>query len=100
MALPTPPEPPAVPGLTDAVGQPLSRVPVRTREGQVTLSAWRLEVTAVEGPGGIVRLDAAGAPVFRGDGVFLGWEQARLAEAYQRLLPATETDTFELMQLG
>jgi hypothetical protein len=66
----------------------------------VTLSAWRLEVSAVEGRGGIVRLDAQGGAVFRGDGLFLGWDQPRLAEAYRQLLPPTEVDTFQTQQLG
>jgi hypothetical protein len=96
----SPPEKPAVAGLTNPEGQPVSRVPVRTREGRVTTSAWHLEVTAAEGRGGIVRVDAPGGALFRGDGVFLGWEQARLAEAYARLVPEGEVDTFQTQQLG
>ena len=94
------PEQPTVAGVTNPQASPLQRVPVRTREGRVTTSAWRLEVAAAEGRGGIVRVEGPSGTHFRGDGLFLGWEPQRLAEAYARLLPTTEADTFETQQLG
>jgi len=100
MVAPASPPKPAVAGVTNPKATPLSRVPVRTREGQVTTSAWRLEVAAAEGTGGIVRVDAPGGIHFRGDGLFLGWEAGRLAEAYARLRPESEVDTFVTQQLG
>ncbi len=90
-----------VPGLTHARGVALERFPIRTREGSSTRSAWRLSVEAGEGQGSITLVDAvAGTPLYRGDGVFLGWAQERMAAAYTALLPKPETETFETQQLG
>ncbi len=94
------PAKPAVAGVTGPTAAPLARVPVRTREGQVTTSAWRLEVAAAEGKGGIVRVEGPAGTHFRGDGLFLGWAPERLAEAYQRLKPPAEDESFETLQLG
>ncbi len=92
-------------GLTAIEVRPVDRVLVRRRESQVTTSAWRLEVTCDQGAGGIVRVEVATETgeqsVYRGDGVFLGWSQERLAEAYDSLSRPTDTGpTFELLQLG
>src|SRR5688500_15303898 len=92
-------------GLTAIEVRPVERVLVRRRESQVTTSAWRLEVTCDQGAGGIVRVGVATAtgeqPVYRGDGVFLGWSQERLAEAYDSLSRPTDTGpSFDLLQLG
>ena len=92
-------------GLTGIEVRPVERVLVRRRESQVTTSAWRVEVTCDQGAGGIVRVEVATAtgeqPVYRGDGVFLGWSQERLAEAYDSLSRPTDTGpAFELLQLG
>jgi len=37
---------------------------------------------------------------YRGEGVFLGWRQERMAAAYLALLPKPEDDHFEMQQLG
>jgi hypothetical protein len=90
-------------GLTGVVAEPLERVPVRRRESGVTASAWRLKVVSDQGGGSIVLVELSEqSSGFRGDGIFLGWSQARLAEAYQELtqeLGAGDSD-FELLQLG
>ena len=93
------PEP--VPGLTRARAASLERFPVRTRESSVTLSAWRLSVEFAEGPGAIVLAEVSPEEgVFRGEGIFLGWPQERLAQAYTALRPEADRDGFELQQLG
>jgi hypothetical protein len=61
----------------------MERVPVRTRESRVTLSAWRAQL---EG-GAIVLVEIAGRSVYRGEGAFLGATQERLAEAWQAAIP-------------
>jgi hypothetical protein len=90
-------------GLTGLVARPLERVMVRCRASAVTGSAWRLEVASNEGVGGIVLVDVSrDESCFRGDGVFLGWSQAELTQAYSVLtepLRALDSD-LELLQLG
>ena len=77
------------------------RVPIRNREVAVILSAWRLFLLADEGEGMITRMDSADAPpLYRGDGVCLGWPQERLATAYAALLPGDDAPPSEFMQLG
>jgi hypothetical protein len=79
----------------------LERLPIRTRESAMTLSAWCLSVSADEGDGSIARLEgAASAPLFRGQGIFLGWDQARLAAAWEALVPRDDSPAFETQQLG
>lgn len=90
-------------GLTNIETRPLERVLICQRESPVTTSAWRLELTCDQGTGGIVRLEtAAGQTVYRGDGLFLGWSQERLAEVYDTLTRPTGGggSDIELMQLG
>jgi hypothetical protein len=90
-------------GLTGLVVNPLERVPVRRRESGVTTSAWRMDVTCQQGRGGIVFVDGPEpGPYFRGEGIFLGWPQDRLAEAYKTLSKfiAQSDSSFELLQLG
>jgi len=90
-----------VAGLRDPQAQGLERVPVRTREASVTLSGWRLSVLAEQGSGAIVMIETGSEePRFRGDGIFLGWSQIRLAEAYHALLPAPEESASDSPQLG
>lgn len=90
-----------VPGVTNARALSLDRFPIRTRESSVTLSAWRLCVACDEGDGAIVRLDApSGEALHRGEGVFLGWSEQRLASAYNALRPVPEESGFELQQMG
>src|SRR5262249_13556230 len=76
-------------GLKGVVAEPLDRVPVRRRESSVTASAWRLKVISDQGEGSIVLIEVTEQiSCFRGDGIFLGWSQARLAEAYNELTQA------------
>jgi hypothetical protein len=79
----------------------LERVPVRERGGSLTRSAWRIAVTANEGSGTIVRLEAAdGAVHFRGDGLFLGWGAEEMGAAWEALARSDAAPDPELMQLG
>ena len=79
----------------------LERVPVRERGGSLTRSAWRIAVTADEGAGTIIRLEAAdGAVHFRGDGLFLGWSAEEMGAAWEALAHSDAAPDPELMQLG
>lgn len=90
-----------VPGVTNAGTGSLERFAIRTRESTVDLSAWRLCVVCDEGEGAIVRVDASAEEhFFRGEGVFLGWSQDRLASAYDVLRPVPDESGFELQQMG
>ena len=96
-----PDSPELVPGLTNPRGLSLDRFPVRTREGSTTRSAWRLLVSSAEGEGSIVFVEASPAETFyRGDGIFLGWPQERMAAAYRALRPEPEYDGFQMQQMG
>lgn len=91
----------AVPGATNARMLSLERFPIRTREGTATFSGWRLCVACEEGEGAIVRVDASASERFhRGEGVFLGWSEDRLAAAYDLLRPVSVEPGFEIHQLG
>jgi hypothetical protein len=90
-----------VPGLKDPRARGLERIPIRTREASMTLSAWRLGVVSEEGSGAIVAVEAAsGETLYRGEGIFLGWTQDRLIAAYRALLPAPEVSAPDSPQLG
>jgi hypothetical protein len=97
----TAPSPTRIAGLTEPVVAPLERVPIRTRESGVTLSAWKLAASAAEGAGTLVRVESGAANHYRGDGWFLGWTQEALASAWVALLPpAPPAETFHTQQLG
>jgi len=84
--------------LTNAVVRSMERVPIRTRESNVTRSAWRMEVQCDEGSGAITFVDDA---FYRGEGLFLGWPQDELAAAYAGAQKHDDGEPpFELMQLG
>jgi hypothetical protein len=87
-------------GLTEPRRLALERAPIRTRESSVTRAGWRLEAEAGEGRGTITLVEADDRAWHRGDGIFLGWPQERLAAAYRALLPEDDGDRFELMQMG
>ena len=90
-----------VPGLTHPRTLSVDRFLIRMRGGSVTQSAWRLSVTADQGQGTIIYVDASPEETFyRGDGVFLGWPQDRLAAAYKALQPEPDEPPFEMHQLG
>ncbi len=90
--MPTPTEPKAVPGLEGATASAPERVPARTREGRVTLAAWRMAVSTPNGPGAIVLVETNVGAVFRGEGIFLGWAQDTLDAAYRALVPKAPSD--------
>jgi hypothetical protein len=90
-----------VPGLTNARALSLDRIPIRTREGGVTLSGWRLSAGSDQGEGAIVLVEAGpGETRYRGEGVFLGWTAEQLRGAYEALRPRTDESRFETQQLG
>ena len=87
--------------LKQMVAQPLERVNVRSRGSQVTRSAWRLEASSPLGSGAIVLLElSAEESLYRGEGIFLGWPQQKLARAYEALAPRSVESDPELPQLG
>ncbi len=81
----------------------VERIAVRSREAMHTVSAWVLKVETAAGPGTIVCVEPSpGETHWRGDGVFLGWNAARLAAAWQALRarePVPEAGP-DLPQLG
>ncbi len=90
-----------VAGLTNPQGLALERFLIRTRGGSSTQSAWRLVVACGEGQGAIILVEVSPQETFyRGEGIFLGWPQDRLAAAYEALRPKSEEPDFELHQLG
>jgi hypothetical protein len=98
--MPAPENANEIAGLSGVSAQPLARVPIRTRSTSVTVSAWRLDVTSDQGPGTIVLVEPPNAGAhYRGDGIFLGWAQERLAEVYLALR-AREEGGLDLPQLG
>lgn len=88
-----------VEGLTNAVVRSLERTPIRTRESNVTRSAWRMEVECDSGTGTITLLDEG---LHRGDGLFLGWPRERLAATYEALVAGDQDDSPapDTLQLG
>jgi hypothetical protein len=79
----------------------LERVPVRERGGSQTRSAWRVVITAREGSGTIVRIEAEGHAVhYRGDGIFLGSSPEEMAAAWEALARSDAPPEPESMQLG
>lgn len=87
-------------GLHEVEVGPLERVPVRARDSQMTVSAWRVLVDSDSGSGAIVLLELSpGEHYYRGDGVFLGWPQEQLESAYRALLPE-QSEEAPTLQLG
>lgn len=79
----------------------IERLPVRERGAAFTAAAWSIAVSADEGAGRIVRLDAAdGAVHFRGDGHFLGWSREEMESAWAALSHSDAPAEPELPQLG
>ena len=90
-----------VPGLTTPRALSLVRFPIRTRASAWTQSGWRLLVASEQGEGAIVFIEVTlDETLYRGDGIFLGWTQERLAAVYKTLLPKPEADGFEMQQMG
>ena len=96
----TAPTPQRIAGLTGPAVVPLERVAIRLRESSVTLSAWRMAVSAPEGAGTLVRVETPGGALFRGEGWFLGWTQEAMSSAWSELLPPAPSDVMDLPQLG
>lgn len=80
----------------EPVKRSLERIPIRVREGSATISAWRMTIDTPAGSGAIVLADN----FYRGDGVFFGWPQEKLAAEYQRLNTPPDEPKFEFQQLG
>jgi len=94
-------EPQELEELKQIVAQPLERVNVRSRGSLITRSAWRLEASSPAGSGAIVLLElSAEESFYRGEGIFLGWPQQKLARAYEALAPKSAEPDPELPQLG
>lgn len=88
-------------GLHEVAIGPLERVPVRARDSHVTVSAWRVLVDSENGSGAIVLLElSSGEHYYRGEGVFLGWPQEKLASTYRALLPEQPEAETQTLQLG
>ena len=88
-------------GLVNPRTVSLERFPVRTRDSALTCSAWRLQVETDKGSGALVLIEYSPENAFyRGEGVFLGWTQERMAAAYKTFVPDPEPDGFEIPQLG
>ena len=87
--------------LTNPRGLGLGRSVIRLRERAVSLGAWKLMLAADEGAGAITLVEPAGeGPLYRGEGVCLGWSQEHLASAYAALRPREDEAQLELPQLG
>ena len=70
-----------------------ARVPIRARESQSTLAAWRVELTLREGAAALVHVDLGGGRSWhRGEGALLGASQERLAALWAESLPVTDSD--------
>ncbi|HEY8131180.1 MAG TPA: DinB family protein [Thermoanaerobaculia bacterium] len=77
----------------------LERAPVRVREIGTTVSAWQMIIDSDRGSGTITLVDVSGQPVYRGEGIFVGWSQEKLRTEYQRLNKPPD-EPFDLQQLG
>ena len=75
----------------------LERVDVRTRDSEITRSAWRALVDSSEGSGSVTLLDSG---FYRGDGIFLGLTQEQLIAEYARLNPHSDEPAVDFLQLG
>lgn len=91
------PAPERAPQVAQVEVRSRDRVAVRTRESNVTLSAWRVELAAPRGA--IVMLEIGDRSVFRGEGTLLGWTQERLAETWRAALPPEDPPP-DMPQLG
>ncbi len=87
-------------GLTGLSADPPVRVPVRTRSTRVTQSAWRLPIRCDQGQGAILLVESGAESFRRGEGIFLGWTQEKLASLYDALLPKTSEAPPDPLQLG
>jgi hypothetical protein len=90
-------------GFTGLVASSLERVPVHPAHGEATPSAWRMEIKCDQGAGSIVREDSSADPShFRGDGLFVGWCEARLAELFATLVEirGANQPSIEFLQPG
>jgi len=87
-------------GLTKLRARPPERAPIRTRESGVTQSAWRIAVECDQGTGAVVRAEVGTQQAYRGDGIFLGWPQDKLAAVYAALVAQRDEPPFDLPQLG
>jgi hypothetical protein len=89
-----------IPGIGAVTADPPVREPIRVRGMTVTISAWRIAASSAQGPGSLVLAEHAGKSWYRGDGIFLGWPQERLAATWKALLPPSEPPNHDFPQLG
>lgn len=75
--------------------QSRERIPIRTREGGVTLSAWRVVLDR----SAIVLVEIGNRAFYRGEGELIGATQETLAALWQAALPPDEPPQ-DLPQLG
>ena len=88
-------------GLTNPAFRSLERGAVRMRESGVTHAGWRMEVDSDQGEGAITLIELPdGFSVYRGGGVFLGWEQEPLATLYHSLRKVPDEPDLVFNQLG
>lgn len=87
-------------GLTGLSADPPERVPVRTRSSGVTQSAWRLRVRCDQGVGAVLLIESGAESFRRGEGLFLGWTQDKLASVYEELRPKPSDASQDPLQLG
>lgn len=80
-----------------AMRRSLERVTVRTRDHNITQSAWRASVDSSRGSGSITLIDSG---FYRGDGIFLGLGQEELMAEYARLNPPSNEPSIDFPQLG
>ena len=75
-------------GLRGVIPEVPERVSIRTRANDLPLHAWKVQIASEQGSGALLRLQIPRQGIhYRGDGVFLGWSQERLAAAYLTLHP-------------
>lgn len=75
-------------GLSGVIPELPERVSIRTRANDLPLHAWKVQIACEQGCGALLRIQIPRQGIhYRGDGVFLGWPQERLAAAYQTLHP-------------
>jgi hypothetical protein len=86
-------------GLTGVNARAPERVPTRTRGSNFTQGAWRLPITSDQGAGAIVLVEVPEAQHYRGEGLFLGWDQERLQAVYRACRPEKD-EALETPQLG
>ena len=75
-----------VAGLVQAKSEAMRRVPLRLRNGTVTIAGWRLDLSCQQGHGAITQAEGSSqATWLRGEGLMLGMPQKSLHEIWAAL---------------